>query len=96
MWSKVNELSGKGLKICQISLLTGIHRDTVRKYLSISEEEYERILNKPYHNRQKKLSTYASEVESWLKECPYLTSPQILDRLKENHPSMPEVSDKTV
>lgn len=45
---------------------------------------------------QKKLSTYASEVESWLKECPYLTSPQILDRLKENHPSMPEVSDKTV
>lgn len=96
MWRKVNELNSKGLKKWQISLLLGIHRDTVRKYLRMSESDVIDWVNRPYHNRKKKLSDYSAFVEHALSEAPYLTSPQILDRLKENFEDLPEVSDKTV
>ncbi len=96
MWHKVNELNSKGLKKWQISLLLGIHRDTVRKYLRMSESDVIEWINRPYHNRKKKLSDYSAFVAQILGEAPYLTSPQVLDRLKENFEDVPEVSDKTV
>lgn len=97
MWCKVNELSEKGLKNWQISLLLGIHRQTVRKYRGMSREEFEHLLKKPYHNRTKKLGSYVDFVSGLLSVHPYLTSPQILDRLKETYgDELPYVSDKTV
>jgi len=38
MWYKVRELTEKGLNKTQISLELEIHRKTVRKYLSMSED----------------------------------------------------------
>lgn len=96
MWRKVKELTENGLLPGQISLVLGIHRDTVRKYRDMSEEALAQMISRPYHNRKKKLSDYAGFVGVELGKAPYLTSPQILDRLKENFPDLPEVSDKTV
>lgn len=96
MWHKVKELSAKGLMPHQISLVLGIHRDTVRKYRDMSEESLLQLVERPYHNRKKKLSDYADFTGSLLREAPYLTSPQVLDRLKETFADLPYVSDKTV
>lgn len=96
MWHKVKELTSKGLKPGQISLLLGVHRDTVRKYKNMRESEMHRLVERPYQNRKKLLSDYTGYVSALLKEAPYLTSPQILDRLKETFADLPEVSDKTV
>ena len=40
MWNKVKNLSADGLNMSQISRELGIHRDTVRKYLKMSESEF--------------------------------------------------------
>lgn len=96
MWHKVKELAAKGLKTGQISLLLGVHRDTVRKYKRMSESEMHRLVERPYQNRQKKLADYTDYARDLLKDAPYLTSPQVLDHLKETYPELPPVSDKTV
>lgn len=97
MWCKVKELTEKGLKIWQISMVLGIHRETVRKYRNMDREEFESLIKKPYHNRTKKLGVYTKFVSDLLKQYPYFTSPQILDRLKETYgEDLPYVSDKTV
>lgn len=96
MWHKVKELAAKGLKTGQISLLLGIHRDTVRKYRRMSESEMRRLVERPYQNRQKKLADYTGYVANLLGTSPYLTAPQVLDRLKETYDDLPSVSDKTV
>lgn len=96
MWHKINKLAAKGLKTGQISLLLGIHRDTVRKYKRMSESEMRHLVERPYQNRQKKLADYTGYVRDLLKDAPYLTAPQVLDHLKETYSDLPEVSDKTV
>ncbi|MCC8177094.1 MAG: IS21 family transposase [Bacteroidales bacterium] len=79
-----------------MALVLGVHRDTVRRYRDMSEEAMVQWVERPYHNRKKKLSDYAGFVSELLKGAPYLTSPQVLDRLKENFEDLPAVSDKTV
>lgn len=96
MWHKVKELAANGLKTGQISLLLGVHRDTVRKYKRMSESDMHRLVERPYQNRQKKLADYTGYVESLLRTTPYLTAPQVLDHLKETYADLPSVSDKTV
>lgn len=96
MWHKVKDLAAKGLKTGQISLLLGVHRDTVRKYKRMSESEMHRLVERPYQNRQKKLADYAGYVRDLLNKAPYLTAPQVLDHLKETYEDLPDVSDKTV
>lgn len=94
MWYKVKELSVKMNKT-QIGKLLGIHRNTVRSYLSMTLEEYERsnICNRSY---KKKLESYADYILKELDLCPFLSSPQVHDRLKEHFPNLPEISERTV
>ena len=40
MWNKVNELFSDGLNKTQIGQSLGLHRQTVSKYLSMTEEEF--------------------------------------------------------
>lgn len=40
MWNKVRELFSFGLNKSQIGLSLGLHRQTVAKYLSMTEEEF--------------------------------------------------------
>ncbi len=40
MWNKVKELFSSGLNKSQIGLSLGLHRQTVSKYLSMTEDEF--------------------------------------------------------
>lgn len=96
MWCKINDLFRKGLKTGQISSILGIHPDTVRAYRKMTSEEVERRINSPYNNHKVKLYNYIDFTSALLKELPCLSAPQVHDRLKEEYPDLPEVSDKTV
>lgn len=95
MWYKVKELQSKGLNKTQIGLEVGIHRKTVRKYLTMSEDEFhswiEQIKNQP-----KKLNMYYDYVRQLLESHPYLSAAQVEDRLKEEFTELPMVHSKTV
>lgn len=95
MWYKVNELKSKGFNKTQIAIEVGIHRKTVRKYLSMNEEEFYRWIEKG-KNLPKKLQIYHSFVHKLLESYPYLSAAQIEDRLKENFDDLPMVHSKTV
>ena len=95
MWYKVRELGRQGLNKSQISLKLGLDRSTVRKYLEISEDQYQvRIVQG--RNLPKKLSKYLDYVRKELQTHPFLSAAQIEDRLKEHCPDLPQVHSKTV
>ena len=95
MWHKVNELKSKGFNKTQIANEVGIHRKTVRKYLTMSEEEFYKWIEKG-KNLPKKLQIYHSFVYNLLDSYPYFSAAQIEDRLKENFKELPMVHSKTV
>ena len=95
MWYKVRELFSKGLSKTQISLEVGIHRKTVRKYLSMGEEEFYKWIEQP-KNQPKKLNDYYEYVRKLLEGHPYLSAAQVEDRLKEDFKELPIVHSKTV
>lgn len=95
MWNKVNELFSDGLNKTQIGLFLGLHRQTVAKYLSMSEDEF--ISSGSYDRHYgHKLDFYESYVVSELRKWPFLSAPQVHDRLKEHFSDLPFVSCKTV
>ena len=95
MWYKVKELYEDKVSKSQISRDLGIHRDTVRKYLSMSEDEFlhSNSCKRHYHY---KLEPYEDFIYRRLESRPYLSSSQIYDKLKENYPNLPKVDTKTV
>lgn len=95
MWYKVKELFSEGLNKKQISRTLKIHRQTVAKYLKMSEEEFRSSAS---YDRQygHKLDGYERYVVSELRSWPFLSAPQIHDRLKENFKDLPNVTEKTV
>ena len=96
MWSKIKEMSEKsGYSKSRIARELGIHRQTVRKYLSMSESEYHSWLSGTY-TRSHKLDVYMGYVRKLLEKDASLSSAAIHDRLREQFPSLPEVSEKTV
>jgi len=95
MWNKVRELFSDGLNKTQIGFSLGLHRQTVAKYLSMTEEEF--ISSQSYDRHYgHKLDFYESYVVRELRKCPFLSAPQIHDRLKEHFSDLPLVSSKTV
>lgn len=95
MWYKVKELYSDGLNKSQIGQSLGIHRQTVAKYLSMTEEEFTSSESYDRHYIRK-LDYYESYVVNELRKWPFLSAPQIHDRLKENFTSLPPVTSKTV
>ena len=95
MWYKVNELFSNGLKRTQISSVLGLHRQTVSKYLSMSEEEFRSSQSYDRHYGHK-LDAYEPFVVNELSLWPFLSAPQIHDRLRENFRDLPDVTEKTV
>lgn len=95
MWYNVIELNSQGFNKTQIARILGIHRDTVRRYLKMSEEEFTNSLN---HKRgfPPVLKQYEDYVSEQLGKYPFLSVPQIHDRLKKTFPDMPPVCEKTV
>lgn len=95
MWNKVKELFSDGLNKTQVGVILGLHRQTVAKYLSMTEEEF--LASGSYDRHYgHKLDSYEGYVLSELRKWPFLSAPQIHDRLKENFVDLPLVTPKTV
>jgi transposase len=95
MWYKVQELHKKGFNKSQISYELGLDRSTVRRYLDYDEESYYQWIESSRH-LPKKLQTYYEYVKQLLESYPYLSAPQVEDRLRERYSSLPVVHSKTV
>lgn len=95
MWYKVQELTGKGLNKSQIKRETGLDRATIRKYLQMDEDTFHKWIQ-DCRNLPKKLSVYSEKVKSMLVRAPYLSAPQVEDRLKEQYEDFPVVHSKTI
>ena len=95
MWYKVKELFSDGPNKSQIGQSLGLHRQTVAKYLSMTEEEF--VCSQSYDRHYgHKLDGYESYVVNKLRKWPFLSAPQLHDRLKEHFPDLPRVTPKTV
>jgi hypothetical protein len=95
MWYKVKELSDKGLNKSQIAYQAGLDRSTVRKYLTMDEQEFHTWINNPKH-LPLKLSPYLKFIKTELTNFPFLSAAQIEDRLKEHFTDLPQIHSKTV
>ncbi len=95
MWCKIKQLISDGLNFSQISRILGLHRHTVSHYASMSYEEF---MNSTSYERvhAHKLDAYEEEVVALLGQYPFVSASLVHDRLRESHPDMPKVSDKTV
>ena len=96
MWSKIKTLSeDEGYSKSKIARILGIHRQTVDRYLSMSESEYFNWLEST-GSRNHKLDVYMPFVRGLLERDATLSAAAIHDRLRENFPMLPRVSEKTV
>ena len=95
MWYKVNELFSKGLNKTQIARKLGLHRQTVSKYVGMNENEF---LKSQSYDRQygHKLDGYEKYAVNLLNRWPFLSAPQVHDRLREDFADLPAVNAKTV
>ena len=95
MWYKVNDLFSNGLNKTQISLVVGLHRQTVSKYLRMSESDF--LSSESFERRfGHKLDAYTDYVLGDLRRWPFLSAAQVHDHLREHFPDLPRVSEKTV
>ena len=95
MWYKCRELFDKGLSKSQISRDLGLNRRTVRKYLSMTLEEFENC-DAYIRMYAHKLDPYESFVRSSLESHNDLSASQIYDWLRDKYADYPHVSEKTV
>ncbi|MCJ7717231.1 MAG: DDE-type integrase/transposase/recombinase [Anaerolineales bacterium] len=95
MYHEVQRQHREGLKPAQIARELVMDRRTVKKYLAMSEEEYEDFIDNQTR-RQRVLTTYENYVRTRLEHCPEASSAQVHDWLKEHHDDFIEVDDKTV
>ena len=95
MYHEVHRQHREGLKPSQIARELVMDRRTVKKYLAMSEEEYERFIDSQTR-RQRVLAPYENFVRTRLEACPEASSAQVHDWLKEHHDDFIEVDEKTV
>jgi len=95
MWYKVKELSERGLRQAQICRETGLDKKTVRRYLSMTYDEF--VASPTYHRMYVKLlDPYEDTVYKWLDAHNDLSSAQVHDWLRERYDDLPGVNTKTV
>jgi transposase len=85
----------EGYSISKINDLLGLHRNTIRKYLSMREADYEALLIRQ-GERRKELDSYEEFVRERLRLFPETSAAQMHDWLKEHHSSFPKVNPKTI
>lgn len=82
---EVHRLKDLGFNISQIRRRVGVDRATIKKYLSMNNDELENWTG-TLQNRQKKLSNHEAVIVEWLREHPDLSAAQIEDWLLEEYP----------
>lgn len=83
MWYKVRELDQKGLSKSQISLDLSLDRGTVRKYLLMSEDDFQKLIECGRH-LPKKLNGYFDYVRKELQKHPLLSDRMSCSRFEAN------------
>jgi transposase len=95
MYHEVHHLKRQGCSIRKISEELVLNFRTVRKYLSMSEDDFLKHLE-VQSQRYKKLILYEEFVKERLGRYPETKSAQMHDWLKENYIDFPPVCEKTV
>jgi len=95
MYHQIQQMDRDGYSVSRISELLGINRRTVKKYLLMSEQEYEQYLTRQ-SERKKELILYETFVRERLELFQDTSAAQMHDWLKEHHPDFPKVNPKTV
>ncbi len=95
MYYDAHKLYRDGYSVFRISKLLGLNRRTVKKYLAMSEQEYESFLISQ-SDRKKELLPYENFVRERLQLHRDTSAAQMHDWLKEHHTSFPKVNPKTV
>jgi hypothetical protein len=88
-----HKLTGK--RPSQIAAFMSMDTRTVKKYLAMSEQEFDAYQVK-LEQRTKKQAPYEDFVYKRLIDCPEASSAQVHDWLKEYHPDFEDVRIKTV
>jgi len=95
MYHEVHKQQREGLKPSQIARELGVDRRTVKKYLSMSEDEYLTFIDSQLI-RNKVLAPYENFVRTRLEQCADASAAQVHDWLKEHHRDFIDVDAKTV
>lgn len=95
MYYEVQKLKREGLKTAQISRCLVLDYRTVKKYLEMSEEEYQDFLDLQ-STRHKILAPYEDYVKARLEACEDASAAQVHDWLKEHFKELIDVTAKTV
>ena len=95
MYHEIQRLYRLGFSKNKIAGYLKINWRTVKKYLNMTEEEFEQFLLQK-SNKDRILDPYKDFVHSRLKEYSDTTAAQLFDWLKENHDDLPDVCEKTV
>tara|TARA_R110002020_G_C16251443_1_gene769852 strand:+ start:191 stop:1756 length:1566 start_codon:yes stop_codon:yes gene_type:complete len=95
MYHEIIKLDSFGFSKRKIANYLGMNWRTVNRYLKMSDEEFEEFLSKP-SPRNKVLSSYADFILGRLRLYPETSAAQMFDWLKEAHPDLPKVSERTV
>jgi hypothetical protein len=95
MYYEIHRLHREDHSVRKISSLLGLHRSTITKYLSMSEQAYEAFLISGCE-RKKELALYENFVRDRLTLYPTTSSSQMHDWLKEHHEGFPKLDPKTV
>jgi transposase len=95
MYHEINRLGRQGFSSTRIARYLVMDRRTVKKYLAMTEQEYELYLL-ACDQRSKILASYELFVVQRLTEFQDTSTAQIHDWLKEHHPDFPQISTRTV
>lgn len=95
MYHETHRLSLLGFSSKRIARYMGLDSRTVRKYLAMTEQDFEQHLLK-LTTRNKILSGYENFVKDKLTTFQDTSAAQMHDWLKEHHPDFPHVNPKTV
>ena len=95
MYHETNRMYREGYSISSISRITLLNRRTVRRYLAMTEQDFDLFMEKQTE-RRKDLFAYEGFIKSRLEKYPDTSSAQMHDWLKEHFADLPLISAKTV
>ena len=95
-WHNIAKLRLLGLSRSQIAKKLQLPPGRVMRLSRLNVDELLQHGNRPRPSYSCRLDPYEESVKHLLITCPYYSSTQIHEYLKENNPSFPKVCEKTV
>lgn len=95
MYHQIQLLHAEGYSLAKISSIVGVNRRTVKRYLGMTEKEFEAFQDS-ISDRKKQLLPYEQFVKGRLKLYQDTSAAQMHDWLKEHYEDFPGVNPKTV